>query len=191
MKREDRKKQLLRIALHVFAEEKYANATTAKIAAAAGVTEPTIYRHFESKKHLFIAVLNDCRKLIMNFTRNNLKKGGGFKMRYHATFKMQQRYATQVNQDVAKVWVIAASVNDPDIGKEVRRFDKEMRELLAKDIRESAKAENISLKYDPEVFARIAISLFVEWTFLIMIDMNKGVEKTFDDAMDLLLNAIH
>ncbi len=43
MKGKDRKKQILRMAQHIFAEEKYASATTARIAAAVGVTEPTLY----------------------------------------------------------------------------------------------------------------------------------------------------
>ena len=90
-----------------------------------------------------------------------------------------------------KVWLIAASVNDPEICAEVRHFDNEIIEVFTQDIKETAKAENISLKYDPEVFARIAVSLVVERTHLTMIDMDQGVEKTFDAAFDLLVNAIH
>ncbi len=55
---------------------------------------------------------------------------------------------------------------------EVRRFDKEMMELLSQDIKETAQTENISLKYKPEVFVRLAISLVMERTHLIMINMN-------------------
>jgi AcrR family transcriptional regulator len=52
-----RREQLLDVAAELFAEHGYARATTAELAKAAGVTEPIIYRHFQSKKDLFIALI--------------------------------------------------------------------------------------------------------------------------------------
>ncbi|MCW5768544.1 MAG: TetR/AcrR family transcriptional regulator [Phycisphaeraceae bacterium] len=52
-----RREQLLDAALDLFARHGYARATTSELAKAAGVTEPIIYRHFSSKKDLFIALV--------------------------------------------------------------------------------------------------------------------------------------
>lgn len=52
-----RKEQLLDCAMQLFAKAGYARATTAELAKAAGVTEPIIYRHFASKKDLFVALI--------------------------------------------------------------------------------------------------------------------------------------
>lgn len=57
MKAADRREQLLECAAKCFAEHGYRGTTTAMIAAAAGVHEPTIYRHFKSKQKLFIALI--------------------------------------------------------------------------------------------------------------------------------------
>ena len=54
----ERKAQLLDTAARVFAKRGYAGATTAELAEAAGVSEPIIYRHFKSKKDLFIALVD-------------------------------------------------------------------------------------------------------------------------------------
>ena len=62
MRKADRKKQLLTHAKHLFVKLGYQNTTTGKIAQAAGVTEPVLYRHFESKKALFLAVLDEIRQ---------------------------------------------------------------------------------------------------------------------------------
>src|SRR5690606_15735066 len=51
-----RREQLLDCAAGLFASHGYARATTAELARAAGVTEPIIYRHFKSKRDLFIAL---------------------------------------------------------------------------------------------------------------------------------------
>src|SRR6202043_1092941 len=62
MRKADRKRQLLAHAKQLFVTHGYQNTTTEKIAAAAGVTEPVLYRHFESKKALFIEVLQEIRQ---------------------------------------------------------------------------------------------------------------------------------
>jgi AcrR family transcriptional regulator len=54
---EKRREQLLDCAADLFARSGYARATTAELARAAGVTEPIIYRHFNSKRDLFIALI--------------------------------------------------------------------------------------------------------------------------------------
>lgn len=53
-----RREQLLDVASEVFSREGYARATTAQLAKAAGVTEPIIYRHFASKRDLFVALID-------------------------------------------------------------------------------------------------------------------------------------
>src|SRR5438105_4766585 len=54
---EKRREQLLDRAAALFSKLGYARATTAELAKAAGVTEPIIYRHFASKRDLFIALI--------------------------------------------------------------------------------------------------------------------------------------
>jgi AcrR family transcriptional regulator len=62
MRKADRKLQLLAQAKQLFVTLGYQNTTTEKIARAAGVSEPVLYRHFESKKALFLEVLREIRE---------------------------------------------------------------------------------------------------------------------------------
>ncbi|MDF1809237.1 MAG: TetR/AcrR family transcriptional regulator [Phycisphaerales bacterium] len=52
-----RREQLLDVAAELFSVKGYAGATTAQIAKVAGITEPIIYRHFKSKRDLFVALI--------------------------------------------------------------------------------------------------------------------------------------
>src|SRR5207244_8381654 len=61
MRRADRKRQLLAHAKQLFVSLGYNNTTTEKIARAAGVSEPVLYRHFDNKKALFLEVLQEIR----------------------------------------------------------------------------------------------------------------------------------
>ncbi len=66
MRKADRKRQLLNNAKQLFVTHGYQNTTTEKIAAAAGVSEPVLYRHFESKKALFLEVLREIREATLH-----------------------------------------------------------------------------------------------------------------------------
>jgi AcrR family transcriptional regulator len=57
--RPERRRRILDGALEVFAREGYSDAGMLDVAAAADVTPPVVYRHFESKRELFLAVLGD------------------------------------------------------------------------------------------------------------------------------------
>ena len=55
---EERKAQILRCAAAVFARSSYRLAGMADIAKEAGISEPTVYKHFASKKDLFLNILD-------------------------------------------------------------------------------------------------------------------------------------
>jgi len=58
MHSEDRRRQILDVAVDLFAKKGFAGTTTKEIAAAAGVNEAIIFRHFATKEQLYIAILD-------------------------------------------------------------------------------------------------------------------------------------
>jgi len=54
-----RREQLLDVALEVFARAGYHGASMNDVAEAAGVTKPVLYQHFESKRELYQALLDE------------------------------------------------------------------------------------------------------------------------------------
>ena len=56
---EERKAAVLECACGIFSTGSYRGTTTAEIARQAGVTEPVLYRHFASKRDLYLAVLEE------------------------------------------------------------------------------------------------------------------------------------
>jgi TetR/AcrR family transcriptional regulator len=55
---EQRREQLVQVAVDLFARKGFNGTTTREIAAAAGVTEAIIFRHFETKEHLYTAIID-------------------------------------------------------------------------------------------------------------------------------------
>lgn len=58
MPSEDRRRQILDVAVDLFAKKGFAGTTTKEIAAAAGVSEAIIFRHFATKEQMYIAILD-------------------------------------------------------------------------------------------------------------------------------------
>ncbi len=58
MSGEDRRRQLLDVAIELFSQRGFSGTTTREIAAAAGVTEAIIFRHFATKQDLYAAILD-------------------------------------------------------------------------------------------------------------------------------------
>jgi len=62
----ERELAILRAATVVFARSNYRVATTADIAAAAGIAEPTVFKYFPTKKSLFLRILGGTGKAILH-----------------------------------------------------------------------------------------------------------------------------
>ena len=55
----ERRKQLLDVAMTVFADSGYHGASMNDVASTAGVTKPVLYQHFHSKQDLYSKLINN------------------------------------------------------------------------------------------------------------------------------------
>ena len=74
MKGEERREDILRHAKSVFAQYGYAEASTGELARASDVTEPMLYKHFGSKKGLFMAVLQEFSEQFLNELQERISR---------------------------------------------------------------------------------------------------------------------
>jgi len=72
MRSEDRRRQLLEAALGVFSRSGYRGTTTAMLAKAAGITEPILYRHFKNKLEMFITLVDEASKEVIELWHSAL-----------------------------------------------------------------------------------------------------------------------
>src|SRR3954469_4663921 len=55
---EERRQQILRVAVHLFSQRGFRGTTTKEIAQAAGISEAMVFRHFATKDELYAAILD-------------------------------------------------------------------------------------------------------------------------------------
>jgi len=58
----NRKEQILQFATEAFSRDGYDRVTVKQLADKCGITEPAVYRHFESKDAIYVAVLESLPK---------------------------------------------------------------------------------------------------------------------------------
>ena len=68
---------MLDTACRVFFEKSYRGATTAEIAREAGITEPILYRHFGSKRDLYLACLDEAWRQLPRVLRGGAREEPG------------------------------------------------------------------------------------------------------------------
>jgi AcrR family transcriptional regulator len=74
----ERKDQILDVALKVFATKGFHESSMNDIAEMAGVTKPVVYQHFESKRALFLALIEDAgTQMINEITKATVQVTGG------------------------------------------------------------------------------------------------------------------
>jgi AcrR family transcriptional regulator len=81
MQRDERRAQLIRAAARAFLAGGFAPTSLDDVAAEAGVTKMIIYRHFDSKRDLYHAVLVDARERMVGYVGPPEEYGGGTLLR--------------------------------------------------------------------------------------------------------------
>ena len=157
---EERRAALLQAASGIFGRGTYRGTTTAEIAKHAGVTEPVLYRHFKSKRDLYLACLEeawaDTRALWERAVAEEpdptlwLTAMGGA---YVATKDRRGQ--------LAQLWLqaLTEASDDPEIRRFVRRQLQDVHCYVADVIGRAQKAGGILPERDTEVEAWVFVSL--------------------------------
>jgi len=157
---EQRKAAVLECACGIFSTGSYRGTTTAEIARRAGVTEPVLYRHFASKRDLYLAVLEESWRRLHALWEQAVADEPDPGARVGA---IGRAYFAETDPKVlcAELWIQALTEASDDA--EIRRFlRKQMREVhdYVTDVIGQAQAEGgIFEDRDPSAEAWIFISI--------------------------------
>lgn len=172
---EERRRELVDAALRVFSEGSYAGATTAEIARQAGVSEPILYRHFDSKRDLYVACLDEAWLQIRRKIEAKLDELGASE----GWLAIGPSTMRQVRTLLPSLWMqaITEAGEDPEIRRHVRAHMREVHDFFADVLRRLQGERAIRADRDPDVEAWI----FVAGTLLYSIADRLGGPLRSDD----------
>lgn len=90
----ERRRQLLGVAMEVFAENGYHGTSMNEVAEAAGVTKPVLYQHFASKEALYRELVDDLGARLERAILGAVSVADGPRQQVEAGFQAYFRWAT-------------------------------------------------------------------------------------------------
>ncbi len=187
----DRKKQLLAHAKRLFVELGFQHTTTEKIAQAAGVSEPVLYRHFDSKKALFLEVLQEVRQAtLLRFTEQAAKIADPLeKLRV-----IIDLYLGSTREHALEFRVMHRTLietDDPEIADFLRSFYADNEHYLALVIKSGQEAGVFRKDLDPRVGAWELIRTALGYTLTLPLDIPLYKEADYvPKAIDCILKCL-
>jgi AcrR family transcriptional regulator len=168
LRAEERRQAVLEAACRVFHEKSYRGATTAEITREAGITEPILYRHFGSKRDLYLACLDDAWRSFRELAESALAEDPGGCL----GAVMDAYIAKRSKVRIVDLWIqgLTEASADSVIAKAVRAQIREVHAFFADVIRRGQDAGVIHSDRDP-----VAESwMFVAGGLLVTIDHRLG-----------------
>jgi AcrR family transcriptional regulator len=157
---EERRAALLETACRLFSEGSYRGTTTADIAREAGVTEPVLYRHFDSKRDLYLACLEATWAGVRAMWEEAIALEQDRSL-WVATMGRSFIESEAERPVISNLWVqaIAEGSEDAVIGAYMKEHMREVHAYTVAVIRRAQKAGGIEAERDPDAEAWIFIAL--------------------------------
>ncbi len=155
----DRRRHLVETAIRLFTEGSYHGTTTAEIARAAGVSEPILYRHFASKRDLYLAALEHVWAKTREAWERKLDEASDACAAVEAIGKGHLSVRSPKLQ-LAELWVQALSEasEDPDLRRHLRRHMREVHDFVAGLIRRGQEEGAVAAGRDADSEAWIMLA---------------------------------
>jgi AcrR family transcriptional regulator len=152
---EARRAAVLDTARRVFSRSSYRGATTAEIAREAGISEPILYRHFGSKRDLYLACLDEAWQTFHKEATQALADDP-----VGCLGVISDRYMAKGSKfRVVDLWIqaLTEASDDPVIAKALRGQIREMHDFLAGVIRDGQRRGVVHADRDAEAEAWIFV----------------------------------
>jgi AcrR family transcriptional regulator len=155
----DRRNHLVETAICLFTEGSYHGTTTAEIARAAGVSEPILYRHFASKRDLYLAALEHVWAKTREAWERKLDEASDACAAVEAIGKERLTVRSPKLQ-LAELWVqaLGEASEDPALKRHLRRHMREVHDFVADLIRRGQEQGAIAKARDADSEAWIMLA---------------------------------
>jgi len=157
----ERRAVVVETACRVFAKSSYHGSTTAQIAREMGVTEPVLYRHFASKRELYLACLDTVWERVRGLWEKAVERETDPANWLKAIGKAYLEARASARIVLVDLWIqaLTEAADDPEIRRALRQQVREVHDFVADLIRRAQAEGGIFADRDPDAEAWIFISL--------------------------------
>ena len=146
---EERRRQILKAAVPVFARSNFKRARVSDIADALGITEAAVYRHFPTKKALYIALLDRVHERILLFWETQAAAELGPIDALHAMGLAYFRRIVKQPDELKIHFQAISEADDREIALRLRKHHQSYREFVARLIERGIAEGSVREDVDP------------------------------------------
>lgn len=192
LRSEERRALMLQSAKHVFARSTYAEASTGELARESEVTEPMLYKHFGSKRGLFLAVLHEygtrfldmlCERLLRRAEVDILDALAHIVDDYRATIKADPEIQRLLFQAVIES-------RDPEIARCVSENNRKVYALIRQLVERALDVGllNDELNLDAATWGYMSMILAMQYG--LMLNLSGEVAQSQEEMSRIWLNGL-
>ncbi len=127
---ERRRRQLLDVALEVFATRGFDATSMEDIAEAAGVTKPLLYQHFDSKRALYLEIIRDVSMGLIGHVTSATSAAGSPRQQVEQGFSAYFAFVLQ-HRNAFRVLFGRSASHDEELSRAVKEVEKKIAETIA------------------------------------------------------------
>jgi AcrR family transcriptional regulator len=188
---EERKKQILKCAVKVFAKSNYRSAKMADIANEAGISEAMVYKHFPSKKVVFLKILQHMSSRIITFWEEEEGKDQDaldvLKNMGLAYYKRMKKHPDELKVQFQAI----SEIDDKDIAKQLRRDHMSYIGYIDSILKKGVRQGTIKKNLDTGLIAFIFNGGGIVLNMMKLLSFDKEfVEGNFEKLIDQYIDSI-
>jgi AcrR family transcriptional regulator len=126
---EQRRQQLVAVALELFAQRGYRSTTMDDIAEAAGVTKPLVYQHFSSKRALYLELVNSIAQELLLAVRSAVMQAEGPRQQVEMGFAAYFRLVVSREAEFRLLYG-RDHADDKELGRALRTVEDAIAEAI-------------------------------------------------------------
>lgn len=158
---DQRRAQLLDTAAKVFAKYGYSGTTTAELAKAAGISEPIIYRHFESKRDLFIALVELTGRETLENWQKELDGLNDHSERLMALIRANPMVTLRGRVRYRVIVAAMTEVEEPEIQAALQHHIEKLQQFITREVHAAQDSGTVSKRFSPELTAWALIHMAI------------------------------
>ena len=125
---DQRREQLLQVALRQFGERGFRATTMDDVAEAAGVTKPLVYQHFRSKRDLYLELVDNVTKELLAAVQGAAARAEG--PRQQVELGLAAYFDMVVHHAAFQILYDRDDADDPEVAAALRRVEDAMAEAI-------------------------------------------------------------
>lgn len=186
MQGDERRAFILAQAKKVFAQQGYSEASTSELARASGITEPMLYKHFGSKRNLFLTLLNTVgTEFMLRFREQVEQRASHDLLDSLSSLVLDYRKAVLADRDgIVAFFQGTGATYDAELNEMVLMHNQEIYALIYSLLKQAQAQELLSAQLDLNAAAWGYVS------FLVMIQY-RGKWRLFDQITEATLQEMN